>query len=337
MPEKQYFEGIDIKSGSTVINSVDVADSEARADLADLKDYVEGIAPVSLSVTENGTYTAPTGVFGYSPVSVSVPTGAEIIARDAWNALTTAQKRAKGLVAIQDTTTGYDRGVLVNGADYIQKNIYIPYSNEDDVLCEAYVDNFDATADTWGTGNNPLLYADNTKKPVYNSTENAILVNTATDNVIPYFDAVNNNTPITIYAVTKATVSGQYKRFISNATQDGWGYSSVVCQTNNGGNVLVSTYGNDTAVNVSSAEYFAMAIKLSVSSVDFFIGNEAKINKSIYAISRYTVLGKFTLSGTSNQYPGDNYFRYFAVVAGNDSDTTITNNLNYLQEQLIGE
>lgn len=78
MPEKQYFEGIDVKSGSTVITSVDVADSEARADLADLEDYVEGIAPVALSVTENGTYTAPTGVFGYSPVTVNVPYTASV-------------------------------------------------------------------------------------------------------------------------------------------------------------------------------------------------------------------------------------------------------------------
>ena len=44
--------------------------------------------------------------------------GAEIIARSDWNALTTAQKQAKGLVAIADTTTGYERGQLVNGADY---------------------------------------------------------------------------------------------------------------------------------------------------------------------------------------------------------------------------
>ena len=119
MPEKQYFKGIDIKSGSTVITSVDVADSEARADLTDLEDYVEGIVPVALSVTENGTYTAPTGVFGYSPVTVNVPpSGVEIIDESDWDAMTTAQKQAKGVVAIRQFNSGYDRGVLVNGADY---------------------------------------------------------------------------------------------------------------------------------------------------------------------------------------------------------------------------
>lgn len=52
--------------------SIDVKDSEARQSLEDLEDYVESIVPVALSVTENGTYTAPTGVFGYSPVTVAV-------------------------------------------------------------------------------------------------------------------------------------------------------------------------------------------------------------------------------------------------------------------------
>ena len=72
---------------------------------------------VALSATENGTYTAETGT-AYSPVTVSVPTGAEIITRSDWDALTTAQKQAKGLVAIQDANTGYKRGEFVNGADY---------------------------------------------------------------------------------------------------------------------------------------------------------------------------------------------------------------------------
>ena len=41
------------------------------------------IAP--LNVTENGTYTAPTGVDGYSPVTVNVPTGGAGIPSEAFN------------------------------------------------------------------------------------------------------------------------------------------------------------------------------------------------------------------------------------------------------------
>lgn len=78
----------------------------------------ESITVTALNVTENGTYTAEAGT-AYSPVTVSVPTGAEIITRDAWDALTTAQKQARGLVAIQDYSTGFQRGIFVNGADYL--------------------------------------------------------------------------------------------------------------------------------------------------------------------------------------------------------------------------
>lgn len=54
--------------------SIDVADNEARKDLQDLEDYVDSAAfdKQSLSVTENGTYTAPAGK-AYSPVVVDVP------------------------------------------------------------------------------------------------------------------------------------------------------------------------------------------------------------------------------------------------------------------------
>lgn len=89
MPETPYFEGIDIKSATgQIISSVDIADTEAREQLDELSDYVNSIFAV------------------------------ELISADDWEALTTEQKRAKGLVAIQSSSTGYIRGDLVNGADY---------------------------------------------------------------------------------------------------------------------------------------------------------------------------------------------------------------------------
>lgn len=44
--------------------------------------------------------------------------GVEVISQSDWDNMTTAQKQAKGVVAIQQFDNGYDRGVLVNGADY---------------------------------------------------------------------------------------------------------------------------------------------------------------------------------------------------------------------------
>jgi hypothetical protein len=91
MPETPYVEGIDIKLEATgqIISSVDIADTEARAKLEELEDYVD-----------------------------SMIGGIELITRADWETLTTAQKQAKGLVAIQDASSGYTRGELINGADY---------------------------------------------------------------------------------------------------------------------------------------------------------------------------------------------------------------------------
>lgn len=43
-----------------------------------------------------------------------------LLTRAEWDALTTAQKQAYGLVAIEDTTTGFDRGILVYGGAYVE-------------------------------------------------------------------------------------------------------------------------------------------------------------------------------------------------------------------------
>lgn len=44
----------------------------------------------------------------------------ELISEFDWNSMTAAQKQSKGLVAIYNTETGYNRGILVNGADYVE-------------------------------------------------------------------------------------------------------------------------------------------------------------------------------------------------------------------------
>ena len=83
-----------------------------------------GGSPViqSLNVTQNGTYNPPSGVDGYAPVVVNVSGGGggiPLLSRSQWEALTAQQKKSYGLVAIQDAITGYIRGDLVNGADFV--------------------------------------------------------------------------------------------------------------------------------------------------------------------------------------------------------------------------
>lgn len=53
----------------------------------------------------------------------SLQNGIPLLSRSEWNSLSTDQKQAYGLVAIQDTYSGFDRGELIFGADYKNLNV----------------------------------------------------------------------------------------------------------------------------------------------------------------------------------------------------------------------
>ena len=61
-----------------------------------------GAAPViqALSVTENGTYTAPSGVDGYSPVTVQVPNPSSGSIRLTENGTYDVTEKAEAVVSI---------------------------------------------------------------------------------------------------------------------------------------------------------------------------------------------------------------------------------------------
>lgn len=313
MPEKQYFKSVAVKSGSTITDLGDVADSEARADLSDLEDYVEGIAPVSLSVTENGTYTAPTGVFGYSPVSVSVPTGAEIITRSDWNALTTAQKQAKGLVAIQDASIGYKRGEFVNGADY--HDTLLPYSVYSDILEEDKSSTHESGTSVWGE-----LTLSGTMD---NDADGAVI----TDGKVVSFDLSAANTSVTIYALLKR--SGNTES--GNRTLVGVPYAmsannlpNIFC---NGTTVNTSVYGSDVAISgVSATNYtlYTMAINAVAKKVDFYANGVLKRSDVGFSNSGGHIVFGAAETDLTNVISCN--IKYIGIVDGYEQENVITNN-----------
>lgn len=296
------------------------------------------VSVVSLSVNENGTYTAPSGT-AYSPVTVTVPTGAEIITRSDWNALTTAQKQAKGLVAIQDASTGFKRGEFVNGADYVPMNIYIPYSNEQNVLCEAYVDNFDATANSWGNGDVPVQYMDNTKKSTWDTTENAVLATAYTTGSVPYMSVSDSPQNFTIYAVLKANLlPTEYSRIICATARKESNYGLQLY----GNPIIVSHWGDSYSSGISATNgYFVCAISNSTNTVKAYVyaGDSIFTNTAtVNAVGTNISVGRTDIdTSDTNAAPADIYIKYLASVAETETDAVIEANIQNLYNEFISE
>lgn len=76
-----------------------------------------------ISITENGEYLPSEGYYGIGKATVSIPDNVPILTRAEWDALTTSQKQSYGLLAIQDSSSGFLRGDFVDGASYKTLNI----------------------------------------------------------------------------------------------------------------------------------------------------------------------------------------------------------------------
>lgn len=258
--------------------------------------------------------------------------GAEIITRSDWNALTTAQKQAKGLVAIQDSATGFKRGEFVNGADYVPANIYIPYSDETKVFAEAYKGNFDPDANVWGAGSNPVQYD---VKPTINVSENAVSAN-AENGVVPYVELSVNSKPFTAYCVLKAINPSTYTRLMCCADEIYSNHGITLV----GSNIYIASIQSDTQTGVSSSDYFVGCIKHGTNNTAGYVydandDNIIKVSKSPAATGSTVVLGRMMLDSTDDQ--GNLLIRYFAVVDGMESDSVIENNMMNLYQSFISD
>lgn len=291
----------------------------------------------SLSVTDNGTYTAISGK-AFSPVVVNVPTGPEIITRANWDLMTESQKQAKGLCAIQDCSSGYLRGEFVNGADYIQRNKYIPYSDEYKVLGVAYPDLFDASANSWGYGTNPVLYSGTGGKPTLSTQEQAIYFPTNTSDVVGYVDLGAINTPFTAYIVMKCiSPTGRILCCTEQASMN-----HLIMLSGDYDNISVDSWGSGSNLGVSAvADYFVAAMTSSVTTGYGYAYDAANdtvnsMNKSLSATGRYITIGRTDID-PNIMYPAptDLYLKYIAVVSEVENGTTIINNIRNLYNQFV--
>lgn len=263
----------------------------------------------------------------------------KIIQRADWNLMTTEEKQAEGLIIIQDSDSGFERGVYVNGADYLPIGIYIPSSDANHVVCEAYYDNFDQASTTWGDGSIPAAYMDSTKRGVPVAAEHAVYVGAYETGCVPYVDMGTVGSYITAYAVMKTKwPNSQYERLLC--------YMGASRSTNggiltNGDPVWISAWSNDTQTSVRSNDYVVVCIRYGGSANTAGFVYDATNSTVVKEAKPATTAGQAVTICRTDPYnnsesrPNDCWVRYFAVVDTDETDATIEANILALYNQFV--
>ena len=114
--------------------------------------------------------------------------GVPLLSRSEWNTLSMAEKQTYNLVAVQDVNSGFKQGILYKGVDFN----YLLYSDSSKILCNANLDNFDATSTTWGGFS---------RTSAGSCTISSGLVRSVNDTI---YYTISNKTKLTLYAVMKS-------------------------------------------------------------------------------------------------------------------------------------
>lgn len=261
-----------------------------------------------------------------------------LLTNTVWNALTTAQKQAYGLVAIQNVNTGFKRGMLVYGADYVEIGKYLPYSDVSKIICEATPDNYDNTSLHWGYGDNPITLS------VAGCTQNgdgSVSIKTKSIGTLAYVDLGENSVPFTAYIVAKCVLSNSnYTRLISSISSHS-ADNGILLYGNN--NVIVSSWGSDTTVSpeVRPTQYFVGVIQyMANGALGGAIGSKSVtpslISKNPHSCGRYITIGRSDIeTDASNEEPSDMDVMYLGITTDVETQNTIAQNMQFLAETFI--
>ena len=303
--------------------------------------YEGSTAPVlqQKTATQNGVVLPDSGYDGLSQVMVNVSGGGVTLFKQSdWDALTTAQKQAYGLVAIQKKNTGYKRGDLVYGADYVPIGLYLPNSDIEHIICEAFVDNFISNTNYWGYGDRQVVLSN--QSSYYDSAEDAITIPTKSNGTLAYVDFGMENYIYTAYIVGKIKLAtGTDTRLLSSMMYPSVGNGMLLYGSQY---VIVGNWGSaDTSSGIASISYFAAALQYGGPGSGLGVVRDANtvssvITKSPSRSGQYLTVGRTNIN-PDVQYPEptDMYVRYLAVVNEAEPQQTILANLANLASEFL--
>lgn len=211
----------------------------------------------------------------------------------------------------------------------ISQGSYLPSSNSENIICEAFADNFDASALAWGVGANPVQFS---ASGATQQADDSVLISVRSSGTLAYVDLGADNTPFTAYIVCKLVNPSTYSRIMSAMASRGAGQGMLLY----GATVNVSSWANDTntGVNASSA-YFVGVMKFGGNTNSGGIVNNGNyISKPPSVAGRYLTIARTDINpSTANAEPCDILVKYLGVVLGAESEATIRANMQYLMNE----
>lgn len=222
---------------------------------------------------------------------------------------------------------------MVYGGDYVPVGIYLPASDVNTIICEAYAGNFNPGNSTWGFGSNPIIMQEDLF-PIKSDNENAIYLGVQSADKYAYVDLGVNNSPYTIYAVMKLVSPGSYTRLLSSMSSRSSGAGMILF----GSTINVSSWASDTSTEISSVNYVAVAMQYNGTSsgAGIVTSNGNYITKSPNSSSRYLTIGRSDInSGKSNAEPANLYLRYLGISTAYETELQIRTNLANLESVFI--
>lgn len=240
-----------------------------------------------------------------------------LLTRAQWDALSTAQKQAYGLLAIQDANSGFTRGELVYEADYIYT--LLTASATSSILAEAMCEDYEVGIETWGN----LALVGSSLMEI--EADGSVHFNG--DGMSACYDLGAANTPVTNYMVFKSLSSSGISRLISNVYSNSFGEAPGLYR--NGTNINYTYYGGDTNTGVSAVDGFhciAVSDAGGGQASTFYVDAVKKGALVPSNTGRYSEFST-TLRMGGDTYGGNYDIKYMAVVSGAEPEATVIANM----------
>lgn len=277
---------------------------------------------ITKNITENGLYNAQDDhADGYSSVFVNV-SGNISITQAEWDALTLAQKKARGLTVIKNSQSDVT-GDWFDLSNSISE--YLPYSSN--IICEADINNFDATSHSWGDGSAPFSLGN---LLTANADGIGVDVNGRNGDTV-YCDLGDINQDFTAYIVFRYSSYFAYSAVIGTSYQENTGNCQYIIENSERGLAQVCgdtiALGNDHTVDT----YVVAAIRNNNKIMSFFKNGIKGSDRNANNVGRYVTIS--TAYPNPSQYYTNITVAYAGVVNESERDSTVLNNIDTLMNK----